>query len=212
MSTCANWGSSRLSFLPADMSHSEYTVKPLSADTWDAYARLVEKHNGVWGGCWCTWFHTMPAEKEREAGANRALKERLVKEGHAHAALVFDGEQVIGWCQFGSPEELPNIHHRKEYEKTLDIRPDYRLTCFFVDRDYRRKGVAGVALQGALDLIAQAGGGIVEGYPHDTQGKKTSSSFLYATTRSLFERLGFTYQRPKGQKNCVMRKTAPSSL
>jgi hypothetical protein len=49
-------------------------------------------------------------------------------------------------------------------------------------------GVAAVALDGALDLIAQAGGGVVEAYPQDMQGKKTSASFLYNGTRSLFEK------------------------
>ena len=56
-----------------------YVVKPLSADTWDAFARLVERHNGVFGGCWCTWFHTFHAEKTFTAEGNRAFKERLVK-------------------------------------------------------------------------------------------------------------------------------------
>ncbi len=54
---------------------------------------------------------------------------------------------------------------------------------------YRRKGLSAVALQGALDLISEAGGGVVEGYPHDTQGKK--KSVLYNGTRTLFERAGF---------------------
>jgi GNAT superfamily N-acetyltransferase len=135
-------------------------------------------------------------------------KERLVREGDAHAALVFDGDAAVAWCQYGSPDELPNIHHRKEYEATrTDEPPDYRITCIFVDRDYRRKGVAGVALRGALDLIAKAGGGVVEGYPQDTQGKKISASFLYNTTRSLYEQTGFSYDRPKGKNHCVMRRT-----
>ena len=43
-------------------------------------------------------------------------------------------------------------------------------------------------------------------YPQDTDGKKTSSSFLYSCTRSLFEQAGFDYQRPKGKNHCVMRK------
>jgi hypothetical protein len=34
-----------------------------------------------------------------------------------------------------------------------------------------------------------------------------SSSFLYNGTRDLYERAGFTYIRPKGLKNCVMRRT-----
>jgi GNAT superfamily N-acetyltransferase len=89
--------------------------------------------------------------------------------------------------------------------------PDYRLTCIFVDRDYRRKGVAGVALRGAIDLIAKAGGGVVEGYPQDTQGKKISAKFLYNTTRSLYEQTGFSYDRPKGKNHCVMRRTVSAA-
>lgn len=83
------------------------------------------------------------------------------REGDAHAALVFDGDAAVAWCQYG----------------------------------------------GALDLIAKAGGGVVEGYPQDTQGKKISASFLYNTTRSLYERTGFSYDRPKGKNHCVMRRT-----
>jgi hypothetical protein len=64
-----------------------------------------------------------------------------------------------------------------------------------------------VAPPGALDQIAEAGGGVVEGYPHDNQGKK--QSVLYDGTRSLYERAGFGYVRPKGTKNCVMRATVP---
>jgi GNAT superfamily N-acetyltransferase len=140
---------------------------------------------------------------------NRALKERLVNEGRAHAALVFDGDVAVAWCEYGTPEELPHIYHRKEYEVGLDRLPDYRITCFFVDRNYRRKGVAAIALRGALGLIAEAGGGVVETYPQDTPGKKVSASFLYNGTRSLFEGAGFAYDRSKGIKNCVMSKTVP---
>ena len=101
----------------------ELTIRPLSNETWDAFADLGERHNGVWGGCWCTWFHTMTGEKERDADANRALKERLVDEGRAHAALVFHDEVAVGWCQYGVPAELPNINHRKEYEQLVQQLP-----------------------------------------------------------------------------------------
>jgi GNAT superfamily N-acetyltransferase len=187
---------------------NEYAVRALDATTWDAFARLAEKHKGMgFGGCWCTWFHSRVGRPEGEKG--RPWKERLVREGNAHAALVFDGDAAVAWAQYGTPDELPNIHHRKEYEATrTDEPPDYRITCIFVDRDYRRTGVAGVALRGALELIANAGGGVVEGYPQDLpQGKKISASFLYNTTRSLYEQTGFSYDRPKGKNHCVMRRT-----
>jgi GNAT superfamily N-acetyltransferase len=183
------------------------TVRALTRETWQAFADLAERHNGVWGGCWCTWFHTPHAEKTFAADDNRSLKERLVREGHAHAALVLDGDVAVGWCEYGTPHELPNINHRKEYERELVRAPDYRVTCFFVDRGYRRRGVSAVALRGALELVARAGGGVVEAYPQDTGGKKVTASFLYNGTRSLFEQAGFTYVRPKGKNHCVMSIT-----
>ena len=185
----------------------DFTIRALAPDSWDAFAGLCERHNGVFGGCWCTWFHTFHADKEYTAEGNRALKQRLVEEGRAHAALVMDGDEAVAWCNYGSPEELPNMYHRKQYEEELDLMPDYRLVCIFVDKRYRRQGVSAVALGGALQLIAEAGGGVVVGYPHDNPGKRCA--VLYDGTRSLFERAGFSYVRSKGTKNCVMRKTLP---
>jgi len=186
---------------------SDFVVRPLESGTWDGFAGLVERHGGVFGGGWGTRFHTMSAEKERTYEANRSLKRRLVEEGRAHAALVYDGDDAVAWCQYGSPTELPNIYHRKQYEEDLDILPDYRITCIFVDKRYRRRALSEVALHGALALMAATGGGVVEGYPHDTGGKK--KSVLYNGTRTLFERSGFEYLRSKGIGNCVMRRTVP---
>jgi hypothetical protein len=95
---------------------------------------------------------------------------------------------------------------------TAERLPDYRVTCILVERGLRGQGLAEVALRGAVELIAQAGGGRVEGYPHDTGGvRKKNSSFLYNGTRTMYEREGFTYDRPKGQGNCVMVREVPPS-
>ena len=136
---------------------ADYEIRPLTSETWDAFAALCERNGGGgFGGCWCCYFHNATSAERRAAGAGdwRGYKERLVNEGNAHAALVFDGEDAIGWCQYGSPAELPGITHRKEVDASGLPAPDYRLGCFFVDRRYRRKGVSEVALGGALALIA----------------------------------------------------------
>ncbi len=186
---------------------SELEIRPLTAETWDAFAALVAKHNGIFGGCWCTWFHRGMCDGLGESyEGNRAAKERLVRAGQAHAALVFAGDVAVAWAEYGTPEELPAMKHRKDYEAAGDPLPDYRITCIFVDRDHRRGGLVSVALMGALDLIAAAGGGVVEGYPHDTAGQpRKSSSFLYNGTRAVYERAGFTFVRAKGMGNTVMR-------
>ena len=151
----------------------EFSVKPLDESTWPDFARLVEKHNGVWGGCWCMAFHEEGVGKGKTALGNRAEKERRVRGGRAHAALVYDGANAVGWCQFGPTDELPRIKLKKDYLNGLTQLPDWRITCFFVDRDYRGKGVAAIALEGALNEIARLGGGTVESYPEDAEGRSS---------------------------------------
>ena len=163
---------------------------------------------------WCTKFHPDCAEKGQSAEGNRALKQRLVADGIAHVALVYDGDRAVAWAEYGSPEELPCIHHRKEYVATAERLPAYRVTCILVERGLRGQGLAAIALRGAVELVAQAGGGLVEGYTRTTPAgsEKGNSSFLYNGTRTMYEREGFTYDRPKGQGNCVMvREVAPST-
>ena len=36
---------------------TDYRVEALDATTWPAFEALVSKHNGIFGGCWCMWFH-----------------------------------------------------------------------------------------------------------------------------------------------------------
>lgn len=173
----------------------DLTSEPLSPATWPAFARLVEKHNGIFGGCWCISFQLEPSENKRWAGRYRELKEARVREGRAHAALVFDGPDAVGWCQFGPTDELPNIRSRKEYERGRPEPPDWRITCFFIDRDRRGEGIAAFALREALRYIARAGGGTVEAYPEDYTGERTSNSFLCSGSLGMFEKAGFQRTR-----------------
>jgi GNAT superfamily N-acetyltransferase len=187
---------------------SGYTVKPLSAATWADFAALVERHGGVWGGCWCLAFH---AEGREPGPHRRARKEQRVHEGKAHAALVYSGSTCVGWCQFGAPEELPRIKHLRVYNLEQGEPPDWRITCFFVDKEHRGEGVASVALSGALAEIARKGGGLVESYPEDTAGRKVSPSFLYNSHLSLFEQQGFKRMRKLGKNHWVVAKQVPGS-
>ncbi|MBK9604823.1 MAG: GNAT family N-acetyltransferase [Anaerolineales bacterium] len=185
---------------------SNFTIKPLNKTTWPDFARLVEKNNGVWGGCWCMAFHEEGVGRGKTALQNRTEKELRVREGRAHAALVYDGKEAVGWCQFGPTDELPRIKHKREYQSGLEKLPDWRITCFFVDREYRGKGVTSAALEGALKEIARLGGGTIESYPEDVEGRSVSGSFLYNGAISIFERLGFKRMRRLGQNHWVVKK------
>ena len=140
------------------MAVPSYTVKALDESTWDAFAALVERNNGVFGGCWCMGFHAAGVGTDTTPALNRERKLERVRAGTTHAALVFDGDDCLGWCQFGVPEELPRIKSRAAYEKGRTTSPDWRIACSFVGKGRRRQGVATAALTGALDLIARQGG------------------------------------------------------
>jgi GNAT superfamily N-acetyltransferase len=181
-------------------------ARPLDASTWPDFAQLVERNNGVWGGCWCMGFHPEGVGRTKTVAQNRAEKEARVRAGRAHAALVYDGAIAVGWCQFGPPDELPRIKRRRAHEDGLGALPDWRITCFFVDRRHRRGGVAAVALAGALAEIARLGGGTVESYPEDAEGRSVSGSFLHNGTVAMFESRGFERTRRLGKHHWVVTK------
>ncbi len=183
-------------------------IKELGTGTWPDFVRIMEKHNGVWGGCWCVAFHLKAGESNSETRPHRAYKERLVRANKSHAALVYDGADVVGWCQFGPPTELPGRMGR--LGRLGAASPDWRITCFFVDRDRRKEGIAEAALAGALRIIAAKGGGTVDGYPIATRGKPYSSSFLFGGTESMFADVGFRPFGSLGTSKLVVRRVVRS--
>ena len=181
-----------------------YTVTSLNASTWDGFADLVERNNGVYGGCWCIGFHP---ECGQRGVSYRAIKEDRVRTDRAHAALVLDDDGAVqGWAQYGSPEELSNLKHSREYRKDPPQLPDWRITCIFVDKRHRGQGIARLALEGALERIAQAGGGLVEAIPEVTAGREAHGRFLFSGTCELFEDHGFERVRQVGKHAWIVAK------
>jgi ribosomal protein S18 acetylase RimI-like enzyme len=186
-----------------------FSVRPLDDTTWDAFAELVVRNNGIFGGCWCIGYHP---ERNQSGIDHRAVKEDRVRTGRAHAALVLDDDGAAqGWCQYGSPSELPGIKHRREYDKDAPPLPDWRITCFYVDTKHRGQGVASAALEGALDQIAQAGGGLVEAISEVTAGREAQGRFLYSATVELFEQYGFTRGRQVGKHARIVSRLVDSA-
>jgi GNAT superfamily N-acetyltransferase len=181
-----------------------YTIKPLDESTWDAFAALVDRNNGVFGGCWCIGFHPEGGDKTLTPALRRQRKLERVRDGKTHAALVFEDDDCVGWCQFGAPDELPRIKSRAAYDKGHSIPPNWRIACNFVGKGHRRQGVATAALAGALALIARLGGGTVEGYPEDAGA--VPAGFLFNGALSTYERLGFTRDRKIGKHRWVVTK------
>jgi ribosomal protein S18 acetylase RimI-like enzyme len=180
-----------------------YTTKELSLETWTDFATLFSKKGG-WDHCWCMHFQRpcrLPqsewlATRAERSVRNRQQKKELVGRGRAHGILVYAGKEPVGWCQFGAKDELPRIDNSRIYRKAAgrleegdDIR--WRITCFVVDKEHRRQGVARAALRAALAAMRERGGGLVEGYPIARWETRAFGNESTCGTKSMFEKAGF---------------------
>ena len=184
-----------------------YTTRHLGADTWDDFARLVEANNGIWGGCWCMGFHPEGVGQGHTPDGNRKAKQEHVRKGTVHQVLVYDGDECVGWCQYGAPAEIPNVKNLKAYHKELTELPDWRIGCIFTGKANRREGVARAALTGAIAAIKEAGGGLVEAYPEQVEDREPQrGAYLHTGPENLFEEFGFERDRRIAKWRWVMRR------
>ena len=165
-----------------------YVTRPLTRETWPDFAALVEENNGVWGGCWCMGFHREGIGKASTVEGNRDAKRAHVNEGTVHQILVYLDGECVGWCQYGPPAEVARIQNPKAYEKELVELPDWRIGCVFTGSRHRREGVARAGLAAALAAISQAGGGTVEAYPEQLDGRGPQrGAYLHTGPEDLFD-------------------------
>jgi len=146
---------------------------------------------------------------------NRKDKETLVRQGRSHAILVYDEETPVGWCQYGTRDELPRIDAGRGYRKvrpTVEAEKIWRITCFFVDKDYRGQGVSKIALHAALESIQKQGGGIVEAYPVVSKKMAAVPEWRWFGTPSMFRRERFKPVAPLGTSGLLMQRTISGRL
>jgi hypothetical protein len=180
-----------------------YTVRPLDASTWGAFAELVERNNGIFGGCWCIGYHPECGEK---GTGYREAKEARVREGRAHAALVLDNDGIAqGWCQYGSPEELPNIKHGREYRKDAPPRPDCRSRASTSTRNIEGRASPGRRWKARLTRLPGPGEDVSR-LPEVTAGRQAPGRFLFSATVELFEQYGFSRSRQVGKHAWIVTR------
>ncbi len=178
--------------------HGPLTSAQLSLKTWADFERLFAANGGVWGGCWCMFFHKSTKFEPRDYSDNKEAKHALTAEGKAHGTIVYCGKDPVGWCQFGPKEELPRVDRKRGYRPTAS--DPWRITCLFIAPRHRRSGFAKFAVRESVSAMRKLKVGVVEAYPVD--GAK-SASFLWMGTPHLFEGEGFSRVGPLGKGSWV---------
>ncbi len=162
------------------------TIRPLTPDLWPALEDLFGK-NGACSGCWCMYWRIGGAYRKRPRGENKAAFREVVKRGPPPGLLAFDGDLAVGGCQLTPREVLPWLDRAWRLKRTDDV-PVWSISCFYVRKGYRKRGVTSALIAAALKAAKRAKAPALEAYPLDANKTLSASGIGYAST---FARAGF---------------------
>jgi GNAT superfamily N-acetyltransferase len=164
----------------------ELTVRELTPDLWPAFEDLFDASGSV-GRCWCMYWRIGSEYRARQPDLNRDAFRSVVTSGPPPGLLAFDGDVAVGWCQLTPREAVPWLDLTWRLQR-VDDTPVWSISCFYVRKAYRKKGVTTALIEAALQAAERAGVPAVEAYPLDADLTPSTSHTGYAST---FARLGF---------------------
>ena len=170
------------------MSDAKFAVRPLTPELWPAFEDLFGK-SGACNGCWCMYWRIGSAYRDRPREENKAALRRIVKRGPPPGLLAFDGDLAVGWCQLTPRDALPRLDTARMTRRVDDV-PVWSVSCFYVRKGYRKRGVTSALIAAALKAAKRAKAPALEAYPVDTEEAKSTSG-MYTGRASTFARAGF---------------------
>ena len=179
---------------------------PLTEERWGDFERLFGER-GACGGCWCMWWRLARGEFEKSKGVgNKRAMRQIVRAGQVPGILAYCDEEPVGWCAVGPREWYP-VLQRSRVLKPIDAKPVWAVTCFFVARDYRRRGVSAALLRAAVEHARRNGALIIEGYPVEPRKGQVPDAFAWMGLPSVFERAGFCEVARRSATRPIMRRS-----
>jgi len=132
---------------------------------------------------------------------NRDSFFRIVAQGPPPGLLAMEGERAIGWCQVTPRGEVPHLE-KTRHLKAVDDAPVWSLSCFYIRKGHRRKGVTQALIEGAIAFARRQKAAALEAYPLDAS---EASSYSFTGYASTFERLGFVEVARREKSRPILR-------
>jgi GNAT superfamily N-acetyltransferase len=190
------------------------TVRAATAELWPAFEDLFGS-TGACNGCWCMYWRLGRAYWLRDRRANKRDIRSIIERGPAPGLLAFEGDLAVGWAQLGPREQLPWLERNRRFAQPLaqplaqslaqpGNTPLWCLSCFFVRRRYRMRGVSAALIAAALRYAKSGGAGVLEAYPVDVE-QPAATQNRFTGIASAFERAGFRAIARPSPSRPVMR-------
>ena len=140
----------------------------------------------------------MPARDRRNKAAKKRALRSLVGNKTPIGLLAYAGGVPVGWCSVAPRQTFRKLSEEAGEDDAGNI---WSVTCFYVSRAFRGKGVADRLIEAAIDYARSNGATVVEAYPV----ARDSPSYRFMGFPDQFEHAGFTAAGTMGLRRKVMR-------
>lgn len=165
-------------------------IYQLNPGRWDDFESLLGSRGGC-GGCWCMSWRTKKFEFYKFRGdGNKLAMKTLVDQNQSVGLLAYIDGKPIGWCAIAPREAYPKLENSKVWKK-IDDEQVWAITCFFIAKSFRRKGISLELVKGAINYCKANRIKIVESYPVVPYGEKIADAFAWTGFPVAFEKAGF---------------------
>lgn len=190
--------------MPSQQEIPDLEFRPVNADRWPDMETLFGPR-GACAGCWCMWWRHTRAEHEAMKGEpNRQAMQAIVQSGAIPGIIAYIDGLPAGWCSIAPRDAFPSLD-RSRTLKRVDDTPVWSITCLFVTKQHRRKGVMLALIDAAVAFARERGATTVEAYPVVPKSDRMPPVFAWTGIASAFERCGFSEVARRSPTRPIMR-------
>jgi len=151
------------------------------------------------------WRRTARQMAAEKGDGNRRAMKALFDAGAVPGLVATRHGEAVGWIQIDRRSAFPRLASSQTL-KPVDDRAVWSVSCFFVDKRFRRQGLSLALLTAATEWAGTQGATLVEGYPIDTPKDRYPSVYAWTGFVQTFRKAGFHEVARRSETRPIMRK------
>ena len=176
----------------------------LSASNWKQFEILMGEKGGC-GNCWCMFFRLPYKDfQANKPDGNKKLMKQFVNKGMPQGLIASINNDPVGWIAMAPREDYMKIGNSRVF-KRIDDKQIWSITCFFIKKEFRHKGLSQQLIKGAVDFAKKKKIKTLEAYPAIPYSEKVPPPFLWVGVLSSFIKNGFKIVQQNSKSRAMVR-------
>jgi hypothetical protein len=172
------------------------TFREVNPNTWPDLEQLFESRGGP-KYCWCMVWRATPTESKGNAQVHKAALKHRVETAIPIGIVGYLNQEPVVWCSIAP---RPTFRGLGGIEDATEENV-WSLTCFFVKRYLRGRGITRQLINAEVAHATQKGATIVEAYPVEPG----SPSYRFMGYVESFKAVGFEEVGRAGSRRHILR-------